>query len=107
MSICKLASKVKASSGCTTIENYFEPSANVDETVENLRMHPIASEFGRRTMENSIVLDGHVIPPYTVVSASYRALHLNEDHWPQADRFWPERFLAEDHPMRGNAPPAE
>jgi cytochrome P450 len=74
---------------------------------ENLRMHPIASEFGRRTKENSIVLDGHVIPPYTVVSASYRALHLNEEHWPQADRFWPERFLAEDHPMRGDAPAAE
>jgi cytochrome P450 len=66
--------------------------------VENLRMHPIASEFGRRTLESAIVLDSYVIPPYTVVSASYRALHLNEDHWPHADRFWPERFLPEDHP---------
>lgn len=49
-------------------------------------MHPIASEFGRRTLESPIVLDGHVIPPYTVVSASYRALHLY-DLVPDISRF--------------------
>lgn len=75
---------------------------------ENLRMHPIASELGRRTLDTPVVLNGGIeIPPYTVVSASYRAIHLNEEYWPQASRFWPERFLPADHPMKGDAPDAD
>lgn len=74
---------------------------------ENLRMHPIASELGRRTLKDPVTLNGVVIPPYTVVSASYRAIHLNEEYWPQADRFWPERFLPADHPLKDHAPDAD
>ncbi|KAJ0119487.1 cytochrome p450 3a9 [Diaporthe amygdali] len=69
---------------------------------ENLRMHPIASEMGRRTGNEWVEIMGYRLPPHTVVSASYRALHLNEQHWPQAQRFWPERWLSED--KRGDAP---
>jgi len=72
---------------------------------ENLRLHPIASEMGRRTGTEWVNLMGYDLPPHTVVSASYRALHLNEEYWPQAQRFWPERFLAEE--KRGDAPAAE
>ncbi|SMY22103.1 unnamed protein product [Zymoseptoria tritici ST99CH_1A5] len=74
---------------------------------ENLRMHPIASEFGRRTTDKPVVLNGFEVPPYTVVSASYRALHYNEEYWPQPHRFWPERFLPIDHPLKGDAPNAD
>ena len=43
---------------------------------ENLRLHTIASELGRRTLQEPANLGGGVeLPPYTVVSASYRALH--------------------------------
>jgi len=63
---------------------------------ENLRIHPIASEMGRRTMDKEIVIDDVLIPPYTVVSASYRSLHLDERYWPQPERFWPERWLGEE-----------
>lgn len=60
---------------------------------ENLRLHPIASEMGRRTGDQWVELLGHRLPPHTVVSASYRDLHRNERYWPQAHRFWPERWL--------------
>jgi cytochrome P450 len=60
---------------------------------EALRLHPIASEMGRRTGHNSIELMGYYLPPFTVVSASYRELHRNPKHWPEPLRFWPERWL--------------
>lgn len=63
---------------------------------ENLRMHPIASEMGRRTLEQEYTVGDYKIPSYTVISASYRRLHNNEEHWPQAHRFWPERWLKGD-----------
>lgn len=72
---------------------------------ENLRMHPIASEMGRRTGNEWVEIMGYRLPPHTVVSASYRALHLNEEHWPQAQRFWPERWLPEG--KREGAPAPE
>lgn len=71
---------------------------------ENLRMHPIASEMGRRTGSEWVNLMGHDLPPHTVVSASYRALHLNEEFWPEANRFWPERWMTGDE-MEGAPPP--
>ena len=72
---------------------------------ENRRMHPIASEMGRRTLDFDYSVDNFEIPAYTVVSASYRRLHNSEDHWPQADRFWPERWLEGDE--REDAPEPE
>lgn len=72
---------------------------------ENLRLHPIASEMGRRTGDQWVNLMGYDLPPHTVISASYRHLHRNEQFWPQANRFWPERWLADD--KRGSAPAAE
>ncbi|KAK1997322.1 cytochrome P450 [Colletotrichum falcatum] len=69
---------------------------------ENLRLHPIASEMGRRTGNQWIELCGYSLPPHTVVSASYRDLHRNEKYWPQAERFWPERWLPEE--KRDGAP---
>ncbi|KAK2006680.1 cytochrome P450 [Colletotrichum eremochloae] len=72
---------------------------------ENLRLHPIASEMGRRTGNQWVELCGYNLPPHTVVSASYRDLHRNEKYWPQADRFWPERWLPED--KRDGAPPPD
>ncbi|KAI9892798.1 MAG: hypothetical protein M1814_001219 [Vezdaea aestivalis] len=71
---------------------------------EILRIHPIASEVGRQTGEEWVHLAGYDLPPRTVVSASYRALQLNEDYWPQAQRFWPERWLPEDRREGAPAP---
>ncbi|OOF94995.1 hypothetical protein ASPCADRAFT_516335 [Aspergillus carbonarius ITEM 5010] len=60
---------------------------------ETLRLHPIASEMGRRTGKEHMELCEYLIPPHTVVSASYRDLHRNPAFWPQPLRFWPERWL--------------
>lgn len=72
---------------------------------ENLRLHPIASEMGRRTGDQWVNLMGYDLPPHTVVSASYRDLHRNEDYWPDALTFIPERWLPDDE--RGDFPAAE
>ncbi|KLU89914.1 cytochrome P450 3A9 [Magnaporthiopsis poae ATCC 64411] len=72
---------------------------------ENLRLHPIASEMGRRTGSQWVTLMGYNLPPHTVVSASYRDLHRNEKYWPQPLRFWPERWLSEE--KRCGAPAAD
>ncbi|KAK7963627.1 hypothetical protein PG988_010601 [Apiospora saccharicola] len=71
---------------------------------ENLRLHPIASEMGRRTGSQWVELMGYSLPPHTVVSASYRDLHRNEQYWPQAHRFWPERWLSKEKREAAGAP---
>jgi cytochrome P450 len=63
---------------------------------ENLRLHPIASELGRRTGNQWVSLMGYDLPPRTVISASFRNLHHNAEYWPQPLRFWPERWLEGD-----------
>ncbi|KAF5564733.1 cytochrome P450 monooxygenase 3A9 [Fusarium phyllophilum] len=72
---------------------------------ENLRLHPIASEMGRRTGDQWINLMGYDLPPHTVVSASYRDLHRNEKYWPDALSFIPERWLPDNE--RGEYPAAD
>ncbi|KAF4500448.1 cytochrome P450, family 3, subfamily A [Fusarium agapanthi] len=72
---------------------------------ENLRLHPIASEMGRRTGDQWFNLMGYDLPPHTVVSASYRDLHRNEDYWPDALSFIPEIWLPDEE--RGDYPAAE
>jgi cytochrome P450 len=65
-----LASKV-----CALFLPTAEHEPNQSHQTENLRLHPIASELGRRTLQEPANLSGVEVPPYTVVSASYRALH--------------------------------
>ena len=72
---------------------------------ENLRLHPIASELGRRTGNQWVTLMGYDLPPHTVVSASFRNLHHNDEYWPEPLRFWPERWLEGDE--REGAPKPE
>ena len=72
---------------------------------ENLRLHPIASEMGRRTGNQWIKLVGYELPPHTVVSASYREMQRSAKYWPEPLRFWPERWL--DGEEREGAPEPE
>lgn len=74
---------------------------------ENLRLHPIASEMGRRTGKNWVSLMGYNLPPHTVVSASYRDLHRNGQYWPEPLRFWPERWLSDEKRTAASAPRPE
>lgn len=72
---------------------------------ECLRISPIASELGRRTGKQWQNIMGIDLPPHTVVSVSYRCLHLDERYWPEPNRFWPERWLPEE--KREGAPQAK
>lgn len=72
---------------------------------ECLRINPIASELGRRTGTEWRKIMGVDLPPHTVVSVSYRCLHLDERYWPEPNRFWPERWLDEE--KREGAPAAK
>ncbi|KAI9042747.1 cytochrome P450 [Aspergillus affinis] len=72
---------------------------------ENLRMHPIASEMGRKTGKEWCHLAGYDIPPGTVVSASYRNLHRSEEFWPEPLKFWPERWLENEEEREGAPKP--
>ena len=60
---------------------------------EVLRLHPIASEMGRRTGGEPMELMGYYLPSHTIVSASYRELHRSSESWPEPLQFWPERWL--------------
>lgn len=71
---------------------------------ENMRLHPIASEMGRRTGKQWVKLMGHDLPPHTVVCASFRHLHRDESYWEDPMRFWPERWL-EDSEREGAPKP--
>ncbi|TLD36766.1 cytochrome p450 [Venturia nashicola] len=71
---------------------------------ECLRLNPIASELGRRTGTQWQKIGGVDLPPHTVVSVSYRKLHLDERYWPEPERFWPERWLEDG--QRDGAPKA-
>lgn len=72
---------------------------------ECLRINPIASELGRRTGTEWKKIGGLELPPHTVVSVSYRMLHLDQRYWPEPNRFWPERWLEEG--KREGAPEAK
>jgi cytochrome P450 len=74
---------------------------------ETLRLHPIASEMGRTTGKKSVVIANHTLPPHTVVSVSYRKLHVDPEFWPEPKRFWPERWLEPTNGQAAEAPPPE
>ncbi|MEM7152316.1 MAG: cytochrome P450 [Myxococcota bacterium] len=61
-------------------------------TNETLRLYPIITEV-MRTLHEPTELGGHQLAPPTAVSASILGIHRNEELYPQAETFRPERFL--------------
>jgi cytochrome P450 len=59
---------------------------------EALRLFPPVHSFGRQTYQ-SLTIDGHLLRPNTVVVVAPWALHRRTDHWPEPERFDPDRFL--------------
>lgn len=68
--------------------------ACIDET---LRLSPPApGTLWREVPENSqerVVVDGYVIPNGTMVGVNIYAIHHNEEYFPSASRFRPERWI--------------
>lgn len=70
---------------------------------ETLRMFPHGGVLGRFLPPGSkpFELLGHVIPPGTSVTASFRACHFNEEYWPKATKYWPERWMESESDRQG------
>ncbi len=72
---------------------------------ETLRLMPPIHFIGRRAIEDCVI-GGHLIPGNTGVQCAIRVVHMNDEHFPNAREFRPERWLAErpSHPKNAYVP---
>ncbi|CAD6196012.1 unnamed protein product [Caenorhabditis auriculariae] len=60
---------------------------------ESLRMYPPVIHFVNRVCLEDITINGQFIPKGTFVAVLPYTVHMNEENWPRAKEFIPERFL--------------
>ncbi|HXO17627.1 MAG TPA: cytochrome P450 [Candidatus Dormibacteraeota bacterium] len=65
---------------------------------EVLRLYPPAWIIGRETLRDVTLSDGSGIPEKTTVFLAPLILHRNAEHFPDPDRFEPDRWLRADPP---------
>ncbi|XP_063068907.1 thromboxane-A synthase-like [Engraulis encrasicolus] len=61
---------------------------------EALRMYPPALRFSR-TVEEDCVINGQFLPKGATLEIPAAYLHYDPEHWPEPEKFIPERFTAE------------
>lgn len=61
---------------------------------ESLRLRPSVPLMTRRTIKD-IEIEGHHIPAHTMVFMPNVSHHRNPEHWPDPQKFDPDRFLPE------------
>ncbi|CAH1251095.1 CYP4V2 [Branchiostoma lanceolatum] len=62
---------------------------------ESLRLYPSVPVFAR-TLSEDCVIGGHDVPKGVTAAISAHNVHRNPKHWPDAERFDPERFFPEN-----------
>ncbi|KAI1261137.1 cytochrome P450 [Xylariaceae sp. FL1019] len=72
---------------------------------ETMRMSPPIPGTMWRELQagdsNPFIVDGHVVPPGTQVGVNTYSLHHNEQHFPDAHNFIPERWLESESEGKG------
>ncbi|MFD9903234.1 cytochrome P450 [Streptomyces sp. NPDC059063] len=66
---------------------------------ESMRLYP-PGPYGARETTEALVLGDYDIPAGTTIFYPFWAVHMNPDHWPEPDRFRPERFTPEESAKR-------
>ncbi|MEV7934685.1 MULTISPECIES: cytochrome P450 [unclassified Kitasatospora] len=66
---------------------------------EAMRLYPAAALVGRRAVAETVI-DGYVIPAGAQVVVSPLVTHRHPAHWPDPERFDPDRFLPEQEKDR-------
>lgn len=73
----------------------------IPQKVETLRMHPAAPTLFRVCVENYKIPDSHVtIEKGTGIVISISGLHRDSRHFPEPEKFNPERFSKENSSKR-------
>ncbi|MBF6046589.1 cytochrome P450 [Streptomyces sp. NRRL B-1677] len=66
---------------------------------EAMRLYP-PGPYGARETTEPLVLGGYDLPAGTTVFYPFWAVHMNPEHWPEPERFRPERFTPEEEAGR-------
>ncbi|MEU4204643.1 cytochrome P450 [Streptomyces sp. NPDC045470] len=62
---------------------------------EAMRLYP-PGPYGARETTGPLVLGDHELPAGTTVFYPFWAVHMNPDHWPEPEKFVPERFTPQE-----------